>query len=103
MPTRQLGLSLGDRACLALADANGSTAVSADQPWKKLSNKIALNVSASPVVSVEVLGLSCKFCKTVVADHGAGNTTICSTVPKASSSVPWKWTSPILTCSRREY
>lgn len=31
LPTRQLGLSLGDRACLALAGATGSTAVTADQ------------------------------------------------------------------------
>jgi ribonuclease VapC len=31
--TRSLGLSLGDRACLALAQVTGSTALTADQAW----------------------------------------------------------------------
>lgn len=35
--TRQLGLSLGDRCCLALAIINNATAVTADRDWKKLS------------------------------------------------------------------
>ena len=34
--TRQLGLSLGDRCCLALAQEQGVQAVTADRPWKKL-------------------------------------------------------------------
>jgi len=34
--TRQLGLSLGDRCCLALAQERGVQAVTADRPWKKL-------------------------------------------------------------------
>ncbi len=34
--TRQLGLSLGDRCCLALAKERGVQAVTADRPWKKL-------------------------------------------------------------------
>jgi len=32
--THSLGLSLGDRACLALASATGATAVTADHIWK---------------------------------------------------------------------
>lgn len=34
--TRHLGLSLGDRCCLALAMLRGTTAVTADKDWKKL-------------------------------------------------------------------
>jgi ribonuclease VapC len=34
--TQPFGLSLGDRACLALALTNQSTAVTADRSWKKL-------------------------------------------------------------------
>ena len=34
--TRALGLSLGDRACLALAHAQKATAVTADQQWQKV-------------------------------------------------------------------
>ena len=34
--TRALGLSLGDRCCLALAQAHGAQIVTADRPWKKL-------------------------------------------------------------------
>ena len=34
--TRVLGLSLGDRCCLALALTRGATAVTADRSWKKL-------------------------------------------------------------------
>jgi ribonuclease VapC len=33
-PTRALGLSLGDRACLALAQALGAVAVTADRAWQ---------------------------------------------------------------------
>ena len=33
--TRKLGLSLGDRACLALAAAEGATALTCEQIWTK--------------------------------------------------------------------
>jgi ribonuclease VapC len=33
--TRRLGLSLGDRACLALAAAEGATALTCDRSWTK--------------------------------------------------------------------
>jgi ribonuclease VapC len=35
--TRQGGLSLGDRACLALAHRENAVALTADNAWKKLS------------------------------------------------------------------
>jgi ribonuclease VapC len=34
--TRQFGLSLGDRACLGLAEAENATAVTADRNWPAL-------------------------------------------------------------------
>ena len=34
--TKALGLSLGDRACLALAQSRKATVVTADRAWKKL-------------------------------------------------------------------
>ena len=34
--TQRFGLSLGDRACLALAKSMGAMAVTADQAWKEL-------------------------------------------------------------------
>ncbi|MHB1699233.1 MAG: type II toxin-antitoxin system VapC family toxin [Acidobacteriaceae bacterium] len=34
--TKSLGLSLGDRACLALAEATNATAWTTDRAWKKL-------------------------------------------------------------------
>jgi PIN domain nuclease of toxin-antitoxin system len=34
--TKNLGLSLGDRSCLALAMLSDATAVTADKAWKKL-------------------------------------------------------------------
>lgn len=34
--TRSLGLSLGDRCCLALAQAHDAIVVTADRPWKQL-------------------------------------------------------------------
>jgi ribonuclease VapC len=34
--TRKLGLSLGDRACLALAAAQGATALTCERSWAKL-------------------------------------------------------------------
>ena len=35
--TRHLGLSLGDRSCLALAMLNKTSAVTADKEWQKLT------------------------------------------------------------------
>jgi ribonuclease VapC len=35
--TKKLGLSLGDRCCLALAQELGATVVTADRPWAKLA------------------------------------------------------------------
>ena len=40
--TRALGLSLGDRACLALAAELGAPALTADREWQKL--KLGINV-----------------------------------------------------------
>jgi PIN domain nuclease of toxin-antitoxin system len=34
--TRSLGLSLGDRCCLALAQTHAAVVVTADRPWKQL-------------------------------------------------------------------
>lgn len=34
--TRALGLSLGDRCCLALAQAHDAVVVTADRPWRQL-------------------------------------------------------------------
>lgn len=36
LSTKSLGLSLGDRCCLALAQTRGATIVTADRIWKKL-------------------------------------------------------------------
>jgi ribonuclease VapC len=33
--TRKLGLSLGDRACLALAQAQGATALTCERSWRR--------------------------------------------------------------------
>lgn len=35
-PTRLLGLSMGDRCCLALGQARGATIVTADRAWAEL-------------------------------------------------------------------
>lgn len=40
--TRTLGLSLGDRACLALAQHLNATTLTADRPWIKLDIGIAI-------------------------------------------------------------
>ena len=42
--TRRLGLSLGDRACLALAAEIGGTAVTTDRTWAELDVGIAIEV-----------------------------------------------------------
>jgi ribonuclease VapC len=40
--TEGSGLSLGDRACLALARATGSTAVTSDRRWSRLEMTVRL-------------------------------------------------------------
>jgi ribonuclease VapC len=42
--TRPLGLSLGDRACLALAMARGIPAITADRTWGKLVLGVKIEV-----------------------------------------------------------
>ena len=42
--TRHIGLSLGDRACLALAQRLGLIALTADQQWTKLNLGIPIEV-----------------------------------------------------------
>ncbi|MCS6848506.1 MAG: type II toxin-antitoxin system VapC family toxin [Anaerolineae bacterium] len=42
--TRALGLSFGDRACLALAMARGLQAMTADQAWEALNIGVAVHV-----------------------------------------------------------
>ena len=41
---RPFGLSLGDRACLALARINSATAVTADRAWKDLNASIEIKL-----------------------------------------------------------
>lgn len=40
--TRHAGLSLGDRACLAVASSMGAVAITTDQAWTKLSVDIEI-------------------------------------------------------------
>ena len=40
--TRKLGLSLGDRACLALAKQRGSRTVTADKVWMRLDSEVEI-------------------------------------------------------------
>lgn len=42
--TRHLGLSLGDRACLALAERDGLPAMTADRSWAQLDIGIAVEL-----------------------------------------------------------
>jgi PIN domain nuclease of toxin-antitoxin system len=42
--TKALGLSLGDRACLALAAREGVSAVTADRVWSKLGTKFKIRL-----------------------------------------------------------
>lgn len=44
LSTRKLGLSIGDRACLALAKAHGAVAVTADRAWLKLDAGIGVTI-----------------------------------------------------------
>ncbi|MCW3837088.1 type II toxin-antitoxin system VapC family toxin [Sphingomonas canadensis] len=43
--TRSLGLSFGDRACLALAMAKGAVAVTMDRSWAALDLPVAVQVA----------------------------------------------------------
>jgi ribonuclease VapC len=43
-PTRRQGLSLGDRACLALARRLDATAVTADRQWSRLQFGVSIRV-----------------------------------------------------------
>ena len=43
-PTSELGLSLGDRACLALAIEKGETILTADRIWRRLDVGIGIDV-----------------------------------------------------------
>ena len=42
--TRALGLSFGDRACLALAQSLGASALTADRSWSRVDLGIAIEV-----------------------------------------------------------
>lgn len=42
--TRQAGLSLGDRACLALADARSARVITADRAWADLNVGVEIEV-----------------------------------------------------------
>ena len=44
LQTRQLGLSLGDRACLALAIARHAPVYTAERAWKKLELDVPVHV-----------------------------------------------------------
>jgi ribonuclease VapC len=43
-PTKSRGLSLGDRACLALAMSTGSTVVTADRTWTDLGLPVKIEI-----------------------------------------------------------
>ena len=42
--TRVAGLSLGDRACLALAASNDAIAITADRAWTKVATDIRIEL-----------------------------------------------------------
>ena len=42
--TREAGLSLGDRCCLALAQARGATAVTTDRAWERLDGVVPIEL-----------------------------------------------------------
>ncbi len=44
MATRKVGLSLGDRACLALARAEGAAVLTADKPWLQIAQAVDVKV-----------------------------------------------------------
>lgn len=43
-PTRVAGLSLGDRACLALAQQRGAVALTADRAWGRIDTPVEIRV-----------------------------------------------------------
>lgn len=47
--TRTLGLSLGDRACLALGITLGATVYTADQSWKSLRLGVRIHLIRQPL------------------------------------------------------
>lgn len=47
LATRSVGLSLGDRACLALASALGAVALTTDKAWAKLSIDVEIELARS--------------------------------------------------------
>ena len=42
--TRKIGLSLGDRLCLALAQRLAAQVLTADRPWLGVANSLGLNI-----------------------------------------------------------
>jgi ribonuclease VapC len=44
LKTRAVGLSLGDRACLALARARKAVALTADRPWSQVADVVGVTV-----------------------------------------------------------
>lgn len=42
--TRKLGLSLGDRACLALARINDAAVLTADRPWQQVADTVGVTI-----------------------------------------------------------
>jgi PIN domain nuclease of toxin-antitoxin system len=42
--TRAAGLSLGDRACLALAQRLDTKAMTADQPWSRIASTVGVEI-----------------------------------------------------------
>ena len=42
--TRKLGLSLGDRACLALARINNAAVLTADRPWQQVAEAVGVSI-----------------------------------------------------------
>jgi ribonuclease VapC len=43
--TRKAGLSLGDRACLALAARRGAEVLTADRPWAAVADELGVSVT----------------------------------------------------------
>lgn len=43
--TRKVGLSLGDRSCLALAKVQGAEVLTADRPWEQLAEAVGVVVA----------------------------------------------------------
>ena len=43
--TRKAGLSLGDRACLALAARRGAEVLTADRPWAAVADELGVSIT----------------------------------------------------------